>query len=262
MKIKLLLLSAVAMLTMTNANAQDTDKRFFNHVAVGVDAGLQGFGFDVAMPVCKWVSVRAGVSIFPKINVNTSLKLAKYVTSSNLPANSGVTIPEEVDIKAKTGFTNGKILFDLYPFASKVFHFTVGAYFGSSKIVEAYNTNSQDALKVIHEYNKTAPDYQKAPRLGNFVLDPDENGNINASIKTASFKPYLGLGFGRSVPKKRRLGFMFEMGCQFWGSPKVYCNDQEVKESDLDGEDGGAIKFLSKVTVYPVMSFRLCGRIL
>jgi len=33
------------------------------------------------------------------------------------------------------------------------------------------------------------------------------------------------------------------------------------KEKDADGNDGGAIKTLSKITVYPCMTLRLNGRI-
>ena len=35
----------------------------------------------------------------------------------------------------------------------------------------------------------------------------------------------------------------------------------EDKEKDADGNDGGAIKTLSKITVYPCMTLRLNGRI-
>ena len=55
---------------------------------------------------------------------------------------------------------------------------------------------------------------------------------------------------------------MFDLGVQFWGTPKVYCQDKELNKQDVDGDGGKAIKTLSKVTVYPVLNFRLCGRIL
>lgn len=113
----------------------------------------------------------------------------------------------------------------------------------------------------ITRYNNANPDNMIGYELGDYLLTPDENGNVSAEIKTASFKPYIGLGFGRAVPKKR-IGFMFEAGVQFWGSPKLYCNGDELTEEDFDGEDGGLMKTLSKITVYPVINFRLCGRIL
>lgn len=97
--------------------------------------------------------------------------------------------------------------------------------------------------------------------LGDYLLEPDDDGNVQASIKTASFKPYLGIGFGRAVPKKR-VGFMFDLGVQFWGTPKVYCFDKRLTDEDTNGGDGGIIKTISKIKVYPTMNFRICGRIL
>lgn len=37
--------------------------------------------------------------------------------------------------------------------------------------------------------------------------------------------------------------------------------EKELTEKDADGNDGGAIKTLSKITVYPCMTLRLNGRI-
>lgn len=55
---------------------------------------------------------------------------------------------------------------------------------------------------------------------------------------------------------------MMELGCQFWGTPKVYASDHQLTSENLGGDDNGAIKMMSKIQAYPVISFRLCGRIL
>lgn len=254
MKIRLFLLTVAAAIATTNANAQKKDSNFFNHLSIGVNAGTPGFGIDVAMPVCDYVQVRAGVSIFPKIKISDDYDV-------DLDDVSGYTGKTTIEIEGKTGFTNGKILFDIYPFKSMSLHITAGAYIGSSKIVEAYN-KEDGALMDITNWNNSNPNNQIGVELGNYLLTSDANGNVNACIKTASFKPYLGIGFGRAVPKKRRIGFMFELGCQFWGSPKLYCNGTELTEDNVDGKAGGVIKTLSKISVYPVLNFRLCGRIL
>lgn len=246
-----------ALFAMTSASAQDNDndKRFFNHLAVGVSAATTGIGVDVAMPICNYVDVRAGLSVFPKIKADADLDLG-----FNGGDYSGYNIPDEIEAEVKTGFTNGKILFDLYPGKSSIFHITVGAFFGSSQIVEVYN-KEDGALKSIYDFNKAYPSQKIGVELGDYFLEPDAQGNMNACIKTASFKPYVGIGFGRSVPRKNRLGFSFEMGCQFWGSPKVYCNGEELSDEKLDSDSGDIAKVLSKITVYPVISFRLSGRI-
>lgn len=96
---------------------------------------------------------------------------------------------------------------------------TAGAYFGSSTIVKAYNREN-GILKDLADYNAMAPESEQIGyELGDYLLKPDAEGNINAKIETAAFKPYVGLGFGRAVPNKR-IGFMFELGCMFWNSPE------------------------------------------
>ena len=55
------------MFAATGAMAQNADKLhaeegLFNHLSVGLSTGLTGTGIDVAMPVHKLVSVRAGIS--------------------------------------------------------------------------------------------------------------------------------------------------------------------------------------------------------
>lgn len=263
MRIKYLILSGLLLAT-TSPYAQSTDNNLFNHFAVGLSVGTPGIGLDVAMPIGNYVQFRAGADFMPNIKVNTDVDL----NTPDLSAFTDVygTMPSEVALQGKIGFTNGKLLFDVYPFKGCSFHVTAGAYFGSSQVVSVYN-RVDGALSSVAQYNNDVENdvlpsqFEKTGvQLGNYLLEPDDNGNVSGSIKTAGFKPYLGLGFGRAVPKKR-IGFMFDIGVQFWGTPKAYCFDQRLTKEDTEGKDGGFIKTLSKVTVYPVISFRICGRI-
>lgn len=253
MKPKLLLLSAAVLCATANVHAQDKDKNVFNHLSIGLDTGTPGWGLDVAMPVCDYMQVRVGFATFPKITVNTDLDVGA-------PSVPDYDIPSNIDIKGRTGFTNGKLLLDVYPFRKSGFHVTLGAYFGASEIAKA-NNKENGVLKELAAYNAANPSGQYGVELGDYLLTPDADGDFEARIKTASFKPYAGIGFGRAVPKKR-VGFMVELGCQFWGSPKLYCNGTEIDENKTgDGDAGGVIKTLSKITVYPVVNFRICGRV-
>ena len=257
------LLSALLFLAFTTVSAQEnstsSDKNLFNHLSVGLSVGTTGIGIDAAMPIGNYVQMRAGVDFVPNIKISTDLD----IDAPNVP---GYNIPNNVDVEGKVGFTNGKLLFDVYPFKRSSFHVTAGAYFGTSKIVKAYNKEKGLLIDVANFNNDVEagllPGQEKiGVKLGDYLLEPDDDGNVDAYIKTCGFKPYLGLGFGRAVPKKR-IGFMFDLGVQFWGTPKVYCQDKELNKQDVDGDGGKAIKTLSKVTVYLVLNFRLCGRIL
>jgi len=76
-----------------------------------------------------------------------------------------------------------------------------------------------------------------------------------------SFRPYLGLGYGRLAPKNR-VGFRFELGCQFHGKMKVYQNNQLVDISNINKAADDFSDIIDKITVYPVVKFMLTGKIL
>lgn len=96
--------------------------------------------------------------------------------------------------------------------------------------------------------------------IGDYSIPVDKNGNISGGLKVAAFRPYLGLGFGRAVPRKR-IGFMFELGVQFHQTPKVYTTTGELGKLPEEAENDFS-DIIDKLTVYPVLKFRLCGKIL
>ncbi len=254
------ILAAVALVALTvNANAQD--KKFFNHLSVGVTAGTPGFGIDVATPVGDYVQLRGGVAVFPSISTPTDLERFEGESNVSNKALSALSLPSSVEFEGKVGFTNAKLLADVYPFKRSSFHVTVGAYIGSSDIVTVKNS-VDGALNSVNTYNSlsSALGYETTGIvLGDLLLTPDAQGNIKAAIKTSAVKPYVGLGFGRAVPKKR-VGLMVELGAQIWGSPTVFCNDTSVT-SHVGSDANDILSTLSQIIIYPVLNFRLCGRI-
>lgn len=258
MKKNFLILSVVVMIVAIPADAQGIfSKNMFNHFAVGATGGTTGYGVDVATTVGDYFQLRAGFTTIPNVKIKTTLDVS---SADNYSSVSG--LPENIDVEGKLNMTNFKLLVDIFPFKESSFHLTAGVYMGPNKFVQVYNKEN-GALLSVSNYNKTASsENQFGLELGDYLLKPDDKGNIEADIKVSGFKPYLGLGFGRAVPRKNRVGFMFELGCQFWGTPKIYCNGDHLTSKTLDGEDGGTINILSKIIAYPVISFRLCGRIL
>ena len=201
----------------------------------------------------------------------------------------GGNLPEKMEIEGKLKNTTGHVLIDLYPGGGS-FHFTVGAYFGPDEIIDVYNKES-GFLNPINAYNEAiinanSPSADPGVKqvvnqynlkmiggeLGDYFVTPNpaENGDVRAYAKVKGFRPYVGLGFGRAVPKKR-IGCQFDLGVQFWGKPEIYVPtyDKAAKtyqyekiEGDKAGDDAGKVlKTVSKVSVYPVLNFRLVGRI-
>lgn len=271
---KLLVFVGCALLSAGNVTAQD-DSNLFTHLGASLGVGTTGISIDLSTNVTDYVSVRGGVDIMPKFKYSSDIKIggvterqAQYdqVRTANpglgLPE---VTFPQRVDIQGKLNNTTGHILFDIYPGKSIDWHLTLGAYFGSKKVIDIYTTDARQLEGVYRYNNSTERAAAGFPRigaqLGDFFLEPDQTGIINATVETKSFRPYVGLGWGRAVPKNHPLGFSVDLGVQFWGTPKVYCEGNELTAEDVGNSDGGFMKTLTKITVYPTLTFRLTGKI-
>ncbi len=268
------LLTLILVLTATTGSfAQLKKLNMFNHLAVGLDVGTTGIGVDVAVPFTKYVEIEGGISIMPKIKYNTTVHLnqSQYYIAGVGPQDVGLS---DIPIQGKLNMLNGKVMFNVYPItALNSFHITVGAFFGKERVAEIYNTQ-EGQLAIINQANEAVDAYNVIAtenglmtqeyiglKLGDYLLTPDANGNVKATLNTKGFKPYVGIGYGSAVPK-RRLGFKVDLGAMFWGTPEVVDhNGVSLSKHDWGGKDGGAFRIINKIKVFPVLNFRLTGRI-
>ena len=146
----------------------------------------------------------------------------------------------------------------------------IAAEEGAECMVIAAKT--EEDIASLETYEDKHPEYSDeilknvGAELSDYNIKFDKNGDINADLRCNSFRPYLGLGFGRVVPKNR-LGFRWEIGCQYMGKLKIYQNGSEVDVrkafNDSMGEDGGDIAdIVDKIQFCPVLKFQIVGRIL
>ena len=260
---KTFLVLFAAFMVSTGGFAQFSKLNILNHLAVGLDVGTTGVGGDLAVPVTKFVELEGGFSIMPKIKYNTNVHL-------NYSAYDGESLKiDDVPVQGKLTMVNGKVLINVFPIPTTGFHITVGAYFGRTNVMELYNRIDgqlaavNTANKAIDEYNQiNGTNFENiGVKLGDYLLTPDENGNVKATLNTKKFKPYVGLGFGHAIPK-RRVNFKFDLGAMFWGTPEVVDhNGFSLSKHDWNGKDGGAFRIINKIKVYPVLNFRIAGRI-
>lgn len=279
----------MCMLAMTvgaSAQMEDGDKQLFNHVGAGVSVGLDGIGINLATTITPYVQARMGVNFMPKIQVN-NIDVDMNISGSDvqtandfinmyndLPTTTAkidnINPPSELSMSAKMNMTDFKLLFDLYPSKTSSWRLTVGFYAGKSQFLEAWTTNCQTELQAITDYNDALAAYPEMARrfglnpfgvkVGDYFVKPD-GPEARAYLKVNGFKPYIGIGSGRAISNKHRFSFAWDLGCQFWGTPTIYVQDLPLDKEGVDG-DGGIIKTISKITVYPTLSFRFNGRIL
>lgn len=260
------MLAVILLTSVGSVMAQSDYKRgIFNHVGLNVGAGTEGISVGVAAPVTNFLEVEAGVNIMPSFKLSGDLDV-----DINMPQESDIQYPTSGTIHAEGSFdrTTFNVKANLYPFGGgSKFFIAAGLSIGGEKIAEV--TGSCDELRKFSENNLHTPElkdqFRKAisANLGGYNLELDENYNLQGDIRCKNVRPYLGLGFGRLVPKNR-IGCRFELGCQFMGKLKVYQNGNEIdinKALEDAGEDDLS-KFVKDLKVYPVLKFSLTGRIL
>lgn len=248
--------------------AQKEYKRgFLNHVGINVGAGTEGISVGLAAPVTGFFELEAGVNVMPSFKLSGDLDVD--VNTSSLPQVPNVQYPHEATIHAEGSFdrTTFNVKANLYPFGGGTkFFIAAGLSIGGEKIAEV--SGSCDELR---DFSQKLPTQELkdqfrqavSANLAGYNLQFDENYNVQGDIRCKKVRPYLGLGFGRLVPKNR-LGMRLELGCQFMDKLKVYQNDTEV-DIDKALEDAGEddlSKFVKDLKIYPVVKFSFTGRIL
>ena len=230
--------------------AQENEFGYFNSLSIGASIGTTGWGIDVATPLGNHLALRAGFTIMPNISYSDNVDVSINYTSSYLPEGK---IPASIKVEGSMGRTAGEILLNYYPFKRSSFVLTGGAVFGGDKLIKVKGHSPELA-----QYQELAG--KAGIEIGDYTIPVDPNGNVSGGIKVSSFRPYLGLGFGRIVPKNKRLGFLFELGVQIHGTPEVYTDYGNIGEL-MKKANNDFSEILDKVTLYPVLRFRLCGKI-
>ena len=265
---KLMMVAVILLTSVGSVMAQKEYKRgFLNHVGINVGAGTEGISVGLAAPVTGFFELEAGVNVMPSFKLSGDLDVD--VNTSSLPQVPTVTYPTSATIHAEGSFdrTTFNVKANLYPFGGGTkFFIAAGLSIGGEKIAEV--TGSCDELRKFSQSLPTQElknEFRQAvsANLAGYNLLFDENYNVQGDIRCKKVRPYLGLGFGRLVPKNR-LGMRLELGCQFMDKLKVYQNDTEIDINKAleDAGDDDLSKFVKDLKIYPVVKFSFTGRIL
>jgi hypothetical protein len=274
--IQRLIIAFAIMFTAIGAKAQYVDKlhaqdSLFNHLSVGLTTGLTGTGIDVAMPVHKLVTVRAGISGWSIGDVKfNAINTATEITESQMVEDDAVQraqMVDKVELAVKPNFWNFFLLAEVHPFKNQPFYFSAGLFIGSKNFIHFRNTND-GALGFLYDANQKVQDYNNlfhtnyppvGVQFGDYVFTADENGNIDVRMKTNAVKPYLGIGFGQHLAKTHRVSLAVDLGLLFWGSPKFVLNNGV--EIDSSGKNSGVGSVLSWLKAWPNLEVRVAYKI-
>ncbi len=256
-KFKVLFLSGILLLSSSyNANAQEDSPHrggFLKNWAVGVDAGLYGYGGYVATSLLPNLKARIGFE-YLGYTLKDAIEFdadAIYVDPQGNTHDFEQSITGELtDTKLK--FPNFKALFDFYPVKDGIFSLTAGFYVGNNDI----KTNG-----MINDYASYPehPDFE----FEDIIISPNADGSFNARIKMGNtFKPYFGIGLGRTISKSR-VGFRFDLGVVYQGEYKIE-SDNVIQGIDTLNDKAADFDLpFSKdlLKLWPMINFSLSYRI-
>ena len=245
-----------ALFGTTSLFAQRDGVEPFKNLSVGLNIGiLSGVGIDAGTYVSDHVGLRAGFSYLK--SPSFEYEIDAWVEDKQ---HANYNYEATVEAKARVNLSTFKVLADYYPNKKWPFHVTGGFYIGASNIVTV------DALA--DDISVDGKSYKKE-NIKNWYIDVGDtrikakDGKVDAAITTWSVKPYVGIGFGNTVPMKHRVGVMGELGVMFHGKPKITSKaDPDIMTHVAEADDSDEFfDVMHKIVGIPVLSIRICGRI-
>ena len=214
MKRFFLYVAALAVLLPGRISAQ-TDMPF--SMAAGVSLGvMDGAGIDLGFGVIDNLNVRVGYGIIPsflipKIDVDLPTWGSNPATSTSFSGSVA---------------GSGNLLVDYHPTGGS-FRVTAGLFFGAKDYVKVYNTKalpeSYHSAGVNYYVDGDRDDLTKYYRIVS-----DDKGILSAAFKSGAVRPFVGVGFGSAIPRKR-VGVSFDLGVEYIGSMDLHTDARSIK---------------------------------
>lgn len=256
MPMKRMLTLCLALLVAVGAVAQKhemPERKAFSNLGVAVSASTTGIGVTLATPIARHFSLRAGYTFSPysyDYTYDEFDPISVYGQSVPVP---------DLDLTADLNLNAGHVMVDWVPFkkGKGVFFITGGLILGDGKIIKVHGQfdMSDPNIKKIKDAGLM---HELEFEVGEDIIRVNDDGSADAALKVKGLRPYLGLGWGRSIPK-HRLGFRFELGAIFQGTPEVSSSNIVLNTKSDELSDFNEL--LNNLSIYPQLSFQLTYRL-
>ena len=282
MKLERLLFTIAVLMLLIPLAAQEKEQsnmRFWKHLTLGGEIGTMGIGLEVATPLHPNIRLRAGIVAFPFVSRETYVARVDMVSAKGNSYDYMAAKDERVAyalqstgyplrfldfpnplliVEEKLRRIEGKLLVDFYPKRGSWFYFTAGTYIGG--MAQKRITGQVDPLYVraANLLNKYLPEDDKMRVLtckdySDYYCEAEvkPSGKVDYSLRILPVKPYVGIGFGRMLPK-RKLGCHFDLGILYRGRWKVHCDGYHWDKTKSS---------YATWCMYGVAAIRLTGRL-
>ena len=201
----------------------DADRSF----GMVAHAGLLGYGADFATRVNPHLILRAGVNFF---------QLEGFEDVRELAGRS-------VLIVASNNTLSFDMMGEYYPWQKSSFKLIFGGSYIQSLTANAMIMVTDPMM------------------FGEIELTPEQVGEMDIELAYGGMAPFLGIGFGRSIPNKR-IGLGLEVGSYYIGSPSVNMNASELLEPSASAEQEKSLEESFRTLSWlPAVKFRLAVRL-
>lgn len=248
-----LLLAFAVTVSAQEQKKELPQRKMFSNFGLSVGASTNGVSVNVATPLSRSFTLRAGYNFSP-FSYDYTYDEFDPVTVQG----TSVPVPD-LDLTADLQLNAGQVMVDWIPFkrGGGTFFITGGVIFGQAEII-----------KVHGQFDMSDPNIQKIQQaglmqelefeVGEDIVRVNNDGSADAALKVKGLRPYVGLGWGRAIPK-RRLGFRFEVGAIFQGAPEV--SSSNLMKGQTSDELSDFNEILKDLTIYPQISFQLTYRL-
>ena len=285
--------TAVSFAVLVAFSLASYGQEAFKHLSVGLEASTAGIGLDLNLPVLKdHLVLKAGYTFGDfgtgfktpgpdESEVNAQIdEVNKNLASVGAPERINTKFSNfDINMAAKLRMSTAKLLLEYYPAKKSSFHITAGLYFGISPLMASVGISGHENFEeeinaLVAEVDELNKKYSGDPNYS--PVDIQEYSSICFSMGKKSYeintsntvfglgmpqlRPYLGVGFGRSIPRTR-FGFQFDLGVWYHksltlsGIKEVAYDPSYASIGDFD------ISTITSIPVYPHLSFRLIYRI-
>ncbi|MFA5326167.1 MAG: hypothetical protein WC384_00105 [Prolixibacteraceae bacterium] len=220
----ILLILLISVLGTLNLSAQND---FTKGLGIALKTSTNGFGGDLVFNFQKRLSMRLG---FEQLALNRDFSFTE----------------ESVEYNGNVDYKTGSLslLLDFYLFR----HVFITGGAGLNMFQTVFDGKAASGLQ-----------------FGDIMIPQEKIGTFNFQVDPSSkISPYAGIGFGRTLGLKKKVGFAFELGGFYQGPPQLTIAStgllSPTSNPDQDHE-ARLEKQISQYTIYPVLKFSISYRI-
>lgn len=193
--------------------------------AIAINISSVGIGLEYAHNLNEHLNARLRFNAFQLSDLEQALELSGAPTL----------------VTANVNIFTTDLLLEYLPFPQRNFKLVVGGSFissGKGDVNIAYN---------------------ESIKYGDIIIAPEDIGDMTIGVDYGGFAPYMGLGWGRAVPRKR-VGFGIEIGTYYVGSPEVTLTATNMLVNTSQ-EEGQLQENMGDYKWFPFLNMRLSFRL-